>query len=151
MPSALVALLVSHLKSALDFVAKRSSVDGTSLCCFSPGQSGSNRRGVVNICSRIGTMIPVRALRVAGCLCSKSTLVLNRYCSEPLLKILFQQHRSRAAVATTLGSRPVYPRQLPTCCIAKVGRVGPGADVSRAIHQQNRERGFDFVCYPRGW
>src|SRR5258708_20613883 len=29
----------------------------------------------------------------------RSTLVLNRYCSEPLLKILFQQHRSRAAVA----------------------------------------------------
>jgi hypothetical protein len=28
MPSALVGLLVSHLKSALDFVAKGSSVDG---------------------------------------------------------------------------------------------------------------------------
>src|SRR5262249_4004972 len=32
---------------------------------------------------------------------------------------------SRAAVATTLASWPVHPRQLPTYCNAQVGSLGP--------------------------
>jgi hypothetical protein len=39
---------------------------------------------------------------------------------------------SRAALATTLASRPVYPRQLPTCCIAQVDSTGPQADIGLA-------------------
>src|SRR5258708_5009214 len=32
---------------------------------------------------------------------------------------------TRAAAVTMLASRPVYRRELPTCCNAQVGRVGP--------------------------
>ena len=36
---------------------------------------------------------------------------------------------SSAAVTTASASRPLYPRQPTTCCIAEVVGVGPGAEV----------------------
>jgi hypothetical protein len=63
MPSGLVALLVSHLKSALDFVAKEALSTATPRCVAFQQDVGIElaRSNVVNICSCIGTMIPVRA------------------------------------------------------------------------------------------
>jgi len=39
---------------------------------------------------------------------------------------------TRAAVATTSASRPVYPRQRPTCCNVQVGTVGPEREITHS-------------------
>jgi hypothetical protein len=43
-------------------------------------------------------------------------------------KVDFKAAGSQAAFMVTFAARPVYPGQLPTCCAAKVARIGPQAD-----------------------
>ena len=57
--------------------------------------------------------------------------------------------RVTAVFATTLAVRPVYPRQLPTCCVAQADSLGPKAVTSPQALNKN-QRVEIWVVLPGG-